>query len=184
MTNIIMSIAPGYCKEIFDGWKTVELRKSRPAAPPPYCVYVYCTKDKQRLLQVLDGPEFIKTPKDAFSILFGGKVVGYFICDEVAPITFPKDGPAILHRPGPSPDWQARVTEKSARAYCGDTEKRGLWAWHIERVVTFSRPKELKDVMYCPYPYDCSACGEYERGAGLCNHKYRPPQSWQYLKEG
>lgn len=42
--DILMSIKRKYCDAIFDGRKTIELRKSRPLPLPPYRVFVYESK--------------------------------------------------------------------------------------------------------------------------------------------
>ena len=44
---ILMSIQPKWCALIADGYKTVEVRKSRPKFETPFKVYIYCTKDKE-----------------------------------------------------------------------------------------------------------------------------------------
>lgn len=43
MKAIILSIRPNWCKLIWSGMKTVEVRKTRPKLETPFKVYIYCT---------------------------------------------------------------------------------------------------------------------------------------------
>ena len=44
MKAIMQSIRPKWCELIANGKKTIEVRKTRPKTPPPFKVYIYCTK--------------------------------------------------------------------------------------------------------------------------------------------
>lgn len=44
--NILMSIRKKYCDAIFDGRKTIELRKNKPAPYSPHRVFVYESKGR------------------------------------------------------------------------------------------------------------------------------------------
>lgn len=42
---VLLSIRPEWCSRIFSGWKTVEIRKTRPVSlKEPFKCYIYCTK--------------------------------------------------------------------------------------------------------------------------------------------
>lgn len=181
-TPIMLSIRPTYCSLIMEGRKTAELRKTAPKQQPPFKCYIYCTRGKKKLLDIVrDGDEyyghvhhgkaeFITMPEvDYLTAGKIGKVIGEFICDAMAPITFGKDGGAILHYFGEEKNWSTCVSEKDARAYCGDTEKKGLWAWHISELKIYDEPKELK---HFQIPTTILA----RRMSG-------PPQSWGYVEE-
>lgn len=44
-TAVLLSIQPEWCSRIFSGWKTVEIRKTRPVSlKEPFKCYIYCTK--------------------------------------------------------------------------------------------------------------------------------------------
>lgn len=43
MKAVLISIKPNWCKLIWSGMKTVEVRKTRPKLETPFRVYVYCT---------------------------------------------------------------------------------------------------------------------------------------------
>lgn len=74
MKAILMSIKPKWCKKIFSGEKTVDVRKVAPKLETPFKVYVYQTK--YRLCNKFIN-EVLNTVYD------GGKVVGEFVCDRV-----------------------------------------------------------------------------------------------------
>lgn len=99
MKGILMSVRPEWCKKIFSGEKTIEVRKTRPKIEPPFRVFVYQTKEKESLLQVIkkgdiigsdgkggdvfydgDEPLFIRC---TVQTPYSGKVIGTFICDKV-----------------------------------------------------------------------------------------------------
>ena len=46
MKAVLISIQPKWCEKIFNGSKSIEIRKSRPSIPTPFKVYVYMTKRK------------------------------------------------------------------------------------------------------------------------------------------
>ena len=155
---VMFSIRPAYCSLIMEKQKTCELRKTAPKQSPPYKGYIYCTMGKKKLLDIVrDGDEyyghihhgkteFITMPEcDYLTVGKRGKVIGEFICDADAPITFDADGVPTLHYDGPIKDWRTCVSAKAAREYCRDTEKRGLWALHISELKIYDEPKELKE---------------------------------------
>ena len=43
MKAVLISIKPNWCKLIWSGMKTVEVRKTRPKLETPFKVYIYCT---------------------------------------------------------------------------------------------------------------------------------------------
>ena len=53
MKAVLMSIQPKFCELIASGKKTVEVRKTKPKLETPFKVYIYCTKDKDNLLEFL-----------------------------------------------------------------------------------------------------------------------------------
>lgn len=77
MKAVMLSLRHQWCEKIFNGEKTIEVRKSRPSIPTPFTVYVYQTK-----LKVNKGDSFMVV--DALNEnLGGGKVIGSFVCDKV-----------------------------------------------------------------------------------------------------
>ena len=73
MKTVLMSIHPKWCEKIFNGEKTIEVRKTAPKVETPFTVYVYQTKHKGKSIvsEVLN------------SVYGGGKAIGSFVCDKV-----------------------------------------------------------------------------------------------------
>lgn len=177
---VLMSIQPKWCKLIASGRKTIEVRKSRPKLETPFKVYIYCTKGKYRLLDIMhDGdecygeiyhgkPVFIKTYGERFlgkNDYGNGKIIGEFICDKIYTYTtclaFQSDNDISTNE----------ITERSClseielfKYECPTSLKEfskinvGLFGWHISNLIIYDKPKELSEF-----------------------GKTRPPQSWCYV---
>ena len=107
MKEILMSIRPQWCKKIFDGEKTIEVRKTRPLIDMPFKVYVYCTKERMTRVPSMYaylhknepgacaeygtietwgkiGDVIVNPHLASKHVSFGmhGKVIGSFVCDK------------------------------------------------------------------------------------------------------
>lgn len=176
---VLMSIQPKWCARIADGRKTVEIRKSRPKLETPFKVYIYCTKGKEKLIDIMrDGddcygqvyhgnPVFIKIAPEIFftkNYNYGNmKIIGEFIVDYIYTIlahgTFDEKSKtskpyAIMNS---STLDKSCLTDEEIQKYLSDTRGYG---WHISDLVIYDTPKELSDF-----------------------GKTRPPQSWCYVEE-
>ena len=164
MKAILMSIHPKWCEKIFDGSKSIEVRKSRPSIPTPFTVYVYQTKHnggKAIVSEVLNN------------VYGGGKVIGSFVCDWITEViphcdvgghvnSYVHGYPAILG--------DDCLSFKQLKAYLGN--KRG-YDWHITEPKLFDKPRALGEFL------TPSGTG------GVWGNHYlsRPPQSWCYVEE-
>ena len=164
MKSVLISIQPKWCELILKGKKTVEVRKTRPKLETPFKCYVYQTKGKEKLIDIIkDGdicygetyhgkPVFVKMREDSvYAGLFGRKqkVIGEFVCDTiVTDKTFGHD---------PLFNGAACMSEVEAAAYSCQSP---IYGWHISNLVIYDKPKELSEF-------------------GL----KRPPQSWCYVEE-
>lgn len=108
MKKILLSVHPKWCKMIFNGKKTIEVRRTRPKLEPPFEVLVYCTKHKLTKTKCMHSYLHKNEPKACgergvietwseigdvqvnFNLAetyrsYGmhGKVIGSFICDEI-----------------------------------------------------------------------------------------------------
>lgn len=95
MKKILLSVHPKYCELMFNGKKTIEIRKSAPKLEPPFEVLVYCTKRgrplvwgtpcvgyvDERLTQTY-GYGFAEAER-IFDEIYNGKVIGSFVCDKI-----------------------------------------------------------------------------------------------------
>lgn len=175
--SILISIQPKWCKLIASGRKTVEIRKSRPKLETPFKVYIYCTKGKEKLLDVMvdgdecygetyhGGPVFIKCFSERFyneNYECGNrKIIGEFTVDYIDEIV-PNESynektkesePYCLHALQTLVG--SHLTKEEIQKYLGDNRGYG---WHISDLVIYDTPKELSEF-----------------------GKIKPPQSWCYV---
>lgn len=194
MKAVLMSIRPQWCAEIFNGEKTIEVRKTRPNIPTPFKVYVYCTKHKGKhaiINEVLN------------SVYGGGKVIGSFVCDRIVDIQSNGDDCGNY--------WHEWDDECGIEAMCLSYEeletylgKSVGYGWHITEPKLFDKPRELGE-FYRSLPekvlengeYDCRKewdmlCLDAPEGGDCCAEcPYggrvqitRAPQSWCYIETG
>ena len=202
---VLISIQPKWCELIASGKKTIEVRKTKPKIPTPFKCYIYCTKGKRILLDVIkDGdrifneihhgdPQFIKTEEGSVCDMYGKrqKVIGEFVCDKILPISVYYDNPncklALKEFP------YVCLTDKQVIDYLGNG-KQG-YGWHISDLKIYDKPKEL-----CEFHQPCKNLEEYEGevyfdcfncdyaedsdyGVIACRRTItRPPQSWCYVE--
>ena len=136
-SEVVISIKPKWCDLIVSGLKTVEIRKTKPD-----------TSHGQ--LRVL----IYKTNK--------GNVIGEFTLRKCSYIQAWIDGDGEKHL-GNTVMLRHCVDDEELFNYLYREPKPGEpysggWAWHIDNLIVYDRPKKL------------------ERVCGL----KRPPQSWQY----
>lgn len=182
MKKVLLSVHPKWCELIFNGKKTIEVRRTRPKLEPPFEVLVYETKG-----------QFIKSVKGACTTYgYGrGKVIGSFICDridEIKPdLEYYSDGYDI------DDDRLAEtcLTREQLREYGKGVT---LYGWHITEPKLFDKPKEFYELYVpckknkqtadesckgCAYAYKGTTSGEI-----YCdNALIRPPQSFCYVEE-
>ena len=151
MIEIMQSIRPEWIQKFIDGEKTVEVRKTRPIAEPPYRVYVYCTKPRWPYEDALIS---LGLPDIVFG---GGKVIGEYSCNDIFPIW-----------PGYA-NGDTCLTYEQMEAYLGDNG-RG-WGWKINNFTIYNAPRELSD--YNHYVVR----GRWRIFVPL----ERAPQSWCYV---
>lgn len=103
MKAVLLSIRPNWCEKIFNGEKTIEVRKNAPKLETPFKVYVYCTAPKERWSvghQIFFNDTLYTLPTgelklgDALELradwlgkydennFLNGKVIGSFVCDK------------------------------------------------------------------------------------------------------
>lgn len=94
MKEVLLTVKPEWCKKIFNGEKTIEVRKTCPKLEPPFKVLVYCTKAKHI---PEDGLYFLPNDKQLYlgckkkdlgfvcweGDFRNGKVIGSFVCDKI-----------------------------------------------------------------------------------------------------
>lgn len=181
MKSIMLSIKPKYCELIANGKKTIEVRKTRPKAEPPFKCYIYCTKAKNIY-------DLLWTEKEGVGVInrhANGKVIGEFICDEVSKFTaeftdgetyedirlcysdeFEEEERIIVSNEWENPD-NSWVCKESCLSFDDFINYIGanfhdipFYGWHISNLVIYDKAKTLEDFAM-----------------------NRPPQSWCYVEE-
>ena len=192
MKKILLVVHPKWCKMIFNGKKTIEVRRNRPKLEPPFEVLVYETKG-----------QFIKSVKGACTTYgYGrGKVIGSFICDEI--YAFFPWGAGIACE---DIDGNLLPADKVCKETCltGDEiykyflgngkETFEGYGWHITEPKLFDKPKEFY-ALYAPCKKNkqtadesCKGCVYAYKGTTTgeiyCDNALnRPPMSWCYVEE-
>lgn len=191
MKAVLISIRPNWCKLIWSGMKTVEVRKTRPKLETPFKAYIYCTGSDDW---------YMKFPKSGMKKM-SGKVIGEFICDDIRRI-----GPeycvvkediesAIAGSCLAVPQVKDYAGWKSGLSYA---DLKDLYGWHISGLKIYDKPRELDEFSrfgFCGMN-GTGVCGnegcEYYEPSGSymepptcaidgCYLK-RPPQSWCYVE--
>lgn len=197
MNKILMSIKPQWSAKIFNGEKTVEVRRTRPKLEPPFEVLVYETKG-----------QFIKSVKGACTTYgYGrGKVIGSFVCDKTydffpwgAGVGCTDKNETLL--PPEIVVKETCLTEQQIIDYLenGNGTFEG-YGWHITDLKLFDKPRELGEFCVPCKEYDsdkphCGECDYYRYSPNdsgdaqeecLCDGYKplrRPPMSWQYVED-
>ena len=186
MKAVLLSIRPEWCSRIFSGWKTVEIRKTRPVSlKEPFKCYIYCTKGTKFFCwKAVDHLYFDDRSHNLFDRRADGMVVGEFICRKIDTIQrmgidnnfdycylslneFGNDDIAIEIQDIK----KSLIPKHELNAYGKSAPK--LFAWHISELKIYDKPREMRAF------------------TGLLNTRFgvrpveaqRPPQSWCYVEE-
>lgn len=200
---IMLSVRPKWVEKIANGEKTIEVRKTKPKLETPFKCYIYCTKEKERLIGILkDGdenygetyhgkPVFIKLDDGSVCDMWGKrqKVIGEFVCDRISPLhnICTDDWKRLaggLHNIEKELVNQACLTEAQLHTYAGG---KNCFAWHISDLKIYDTPKELSEFKtLCRVDADCCACPYYNYTKIECDGRVigHPPKSWCYVEEG
>ena len=200
--SILLSIQPKWCELIASGRKTIEVRKTRPKLETPFKCYVYRTKSKDELFEVMkDGDAdycgdiyhgktaFLKRYSKYHDYICDGKVIGEFTCDEISVFSRPAE-----HSMFPWDYDHACLKQKDIEDYAAG---KTIYGWHISDFLLYDKPRELDSFH--------TTCPEYGKPditdkCRKCKHLYtnendmcvecdvegeraltKPPQSWCYI---
>lgn len=173
MKAILISIKPEWVAKILNGEKTIEIRKTMPKCDLPIDVYIYCTKgNKQGLVWDNRGKGLVNSSLFPYGKdcperyrLVNGKVVAKFTLNKVEGIKF--NDKNIQEK--------SCLSEDELFDYLFDNtpyqeDMRKGYAWHIEDLVIFDRPRELSEFIQ-------SKRKNYEEP-----QVQKAPQSWCYVE--
>lgn len=166
MKAILMSIKPKWCEKIFNGEKTVEVRKT--ALETPFKVYVYETQGATETPWVDEDGDLIWKGR--------GQVVGEFVCDRVIKYGYDVISCAKFEVNGAYVKEEKRYNAGaclSAEEMYEYSNGKTLYGWHITDPKLYDKPKELSEFL------TPSGTG------GVWGNHYlsRPPQSYCYVEE-
>ena len=211
MKSILMSIRPEWARKIFNGEKTIEVRKTRPLIDMPFKVYVYCTKERMTRVPSMYaylhknepgacaeygtietwgkiGDVIVNPHLASKHVSFGmhGKVIGEFICDRVRLcIPFGLKGHLLsqeVYR-------EMCLTKEQLDKYGG---LKTLYGWHIIDPKLFDKPRDITE--FAVFGKCADECSEYDfcardiaedRVTCKCFKRTflkRPPRSWCYVE--
>lgn len=202
---VLLSIRPEWCSRIFSGWKTVEIRKTRPVSlKEPFKCYIYCTKGTKFFCwKAVDHLYFDDRSHNLFDRRADGMVVGEFICDDIRRI-----GPeyCVVKEDIESAISGSLLTVPQVKDYAGwksgmsYADLKDLYGWHISELKIYDKPRDLDEFSRFGFfgmgRSNCVCgnrrCENYEPsyhymipptckidGCSIC----RPPQSWCYVQE-
>lgn len=208
MKKVLVSIKPQWGELIFNGKKTIEVRRNCPKLKPPFEVLVYCTMPKERWSvghQIFFNDTLYTLPTgelklgDALELMadwsgqydeynfLNRKVIGSFICDKILDLPCETTQPYWLKE-------RTQLTDGQYMDYLGHNSGYG---WHITEPKLFDKPKELSE-FYIPCkwyekgkgcPEDCALFdydGAIDETDDFCQGKRpitRPPQSFCYVED-
>lgn len=187
MKAVMLSLRPQWCEKIFNGEKTIEVRKSRPKIDTPFEVLVYQTKITFKVRNWQENFQSIVFTPNGGAEDGNGKVIGSFVCDRIREII-----PLGLRGFKLGAEWlkEMCLSKEQLDEYGG---LKTLYSWHITEPTLFENPRELGEFRKpCDFTYDCLVCQRavYKQlAAGEmifngCKDKItRPPQSWYYVEE-
>ena len=192
MKAVLLSICPNWCKLIWGGMKTVEVRKTRPKLETPFKAYIYCTGH--------DG-WIIKSPKAGVQKM-DSRVIGEFICDDIRRI-----GPeyCVVKEDIESAIAGSCLSIKQVKEYAGwdigmnYADMKDLYGWHISDLKIYDKPRELNEFSHFGFfgMNGTGVCGNegckyYEPSSNYMEPPTcaidgcflnRPPQSWCYVED-
>lgn len=197
MKSIMISIQPQWVEKILNGEKTIEIKKAIPKCKLPCKVYIYETKGKKHFYNYIESCE---CPSEEERIKFWeygcGKVVAEFTLNKVDFIKMPINL---------SKEFQEKscVNGNELMKYLGGEFFKDFYAWHIDNLKIYDKPKELsefrkdldcddypcnknRDCKYNYYDYSegCWACGiDFDGTNCIYKQLTKPPKSWVYVEE-
>lgn len=221
MKEIMISIRPQWVEKILNKEKTIEIRKTMPKCELPCKVYIYCTKPKKWWSFSSWGctsDELVWKIKDKVKMCNGlevwdddceklnGKVVAEFTLNKVKEYGYVYS-PALLMQGyytqrGKELDYSKcclKLHEIEKYADDGEMLPKPIYAWHIDNLKIYDKPKEVSEFSgFIPNNkcekhekgFACDKCDAYDKEHDTCLALYychkpikRPPQSWCYVEK-
>lgn len=176
----MISIQPQWVEKILNGEKTIEIRKTMPKCELPCKVYIYCTKNEKQYFGNVKCCESLLM--DSASL---GKVVAEFTLNKVKEYGYVYS-PAMLMqgyytKRGKELNYSKtclKLHEIEKYANDGQTLPKPIYAWHIDNLKIYDKPKELSEFTRNVPDYSSGVVMYFLKPEPL----KRPPQSWCYVE--
>ena len=172
MKAILMSIHPKWAEKIFNGEKTIEVRKTAPKLGTPFKVYVYETKTTD--IEHYDSCDIKYYGR--------GKVIGSFVCDRIDEYAYATIACAKFEVNGADVAEHKRYNAGAcltAEEMFEYSNGKSLYGWHISETKLFDKPKKLEEFGN----YKTEWIQWYHSDDKVFYPLTRPPQSWCYVEE-
>ena len=178
MDTYLFSIHPKWCEKIFNGEKTIEVRKTAPK--PPFKVVVYETKGRKRKFYDRDLTSLDDCERAYFDYDGCGKVIGEFICEKVDTISVHNDTVYSVGNLFADKLKNMCLTVAELKEYLG--AKNNGYAIGITAPVLYDKPRELGEFYsikqckpeYSPFGYQWTWEDRHKRNTGGRKNEYRP----------
>ena len=188
MKEIMISIQPKYVAGILNGKKIMEIRKTTPKCDLPIDVYIYCTKGKPKILDAKKRLEdYLNERYYSEECVLNGKVVSKFTLNKVEEI---KCLPNTYQYETPNRNMLSLI--KSACLDVGTLDdylnRKIGYAWHIDNLEIFDKPKELYQFYGMKKAKSCLECmigvpSKFCKNCLVPARLTKAPQSWCYVEK-
>ena len=180
---ILISIRPIWVAKILNGEKTLEIRKTFPKCKLPIDVYIYCTKENDLFKSYIRMGYFTtRSTADDMKYNGKGKVVAKFTLNKVEEhkVRVGKPYPYLIDCV------KACLTNDELEDYAF-VEGKGyqtLYAWHIDNLEIFDKPKELREFNSTKGFTTCEHCLFDIKTCNCehCNSLTCAPQSYMFIE--
>ena len=195
MKAIMISIQPQWVSKILNKEKLVEIRKTMPKCELPCKVYIYCTKPRKwwrysscgytsdellwktkDKIKMCDGFEFYYEMQDC--IVINGKVIAEFTLNKVDTLERDLNDWLPKNRYDISNELLKDINLNQEQLW-NYGQGKTLYAWHIDDLKIYDKPKELSEFGVGKAKIDCGY-GNYNIYNKILK---RPPQSYCYVEE-
>jgi predicted transcriptional regulator len=187
MQAIMISIKPEWVAKILNGEKTIEIRKTMPKCDLPIDVYIYCTKNGG-YLHLENDNTWSYSRNQKYTYVRTGKVVAKFTLNKVEEIKYhfgyydmgEWTESYILENSCLTAEELDNYLQASKEYDEKKVSRVYGYAWHIDNLVIFDRPKEISEFKHIKRVIGC------ENGYGFDRKELRSltraPQSWIYIE--
>lgn len=193
---ILISIKPRFVRDILNGDKTIEIRKTIPKCDLPTDVYIYVTKDKKEKLFRNLGTKKYFLIHCADATGFNGKVVAKFTLNKVEKISLPYTKFGKLEWVGCENERTLQtisldekdllkmscLTESEIYKYLNFNKKPCGYAWHIDKLKIFKEPKELNNFLVNSHKVSGIGFNGENKTFTILKTMEKSPQSWCFIE--